>query len=93
MAASGYFPVSQSWAPGQWGCGAFVIALLLAFLIIGIVIFIYLLVVKPDGTRSASYPATFLVGVYRPLLGRCMPPALESTTQGPPARPMHSQGA
>ena len=55
MAAAGYYPVSQSWAAGQWGCGAFVVALLLAFLLIGILIFIYLLVVKPDGTLTVTY--------------------------------------
>jgi len=25
MAAQGYFPVLQTWAPGSWGCGAFVV--------------------------------------------------------------------
>jgi hypothetical protein len=55
MAAAGYYPVSQSWAPGQWGCGAFLIALLLAIVLIGILIFIYLLVVKPDGTLTVTY--------------------------------------
>lgn len=29
MAAEGYFPTSQSWAPGTYGCGAFLVALLL----------------------------------------------------------------
>jgi hypothetical protein len=55
MAAAGYYPVSQSWAPGSWGCGAFVIALLLCILLIGILIFIYLLVVKTDGMLTVTY--------------------------------------
>lgn len=55
MAARGYYPTSQSWAPGSWGAGAFIIALLLAIFIIGILIFIYLLIVKPDGTLTVTY--------------------------------------
>jgi hypothetical protein len=29
LATEGYFPISQSWAEGSWGCGAFIVALLL----------------------------------------------------------------
>jgi hypothetical protein len=61
MAMAGYYPVSQSWAPGQWGCGAFLVALLLALVLIGFLIFIYLLIVKPDGTLTVTYQ-------YRPPL-------------------------
>lgn len=55
MAAAGYFPVSQSWAQGQWGCGAFLISILLWIVLIGFVIFLYLLVVKPEGTLTVTY--------------------------------------
>jgi hypothetical protein len=55
MAASGYFPTSQSWAPGSYGCGAFLVALLLCFLLIGILVFIYMLFVKPSGTLTVTY--------------------------------------
>jgi hypothetical protein len=55
LAAQGYYPVSQSWAEGSWGCGAFLLALVLAVVLIGILIFIYLLVVKPDGTLTVTY--------------------------------------
>lgn len=55
MAAQGYVPTSQTWAPGEYGCGAFLLALLLCFLIIGILVFIYMLLVKPDGTLSVTY--------------------------------------
>jgi hypothetical protein len=55
MAAAGYYPVSQSWAQGQWGCGAFLLALVLCIVLIGFLIFIYLLVVKPDGTLTVTY--------------------------------------
>lgn len=53
--AAGYAPVSQSWAQGSWGCGAFLVALLLCFLLVGILVFIYMLVVKPRGTLTVTY--------------------------------------
>ncbi|CAJ0878907.1 hypothetical protein AMST5_03011 [freshwater sediment metagenome] len=55
MAAVGYFPVSQSWAPGHWGCGSFIVALLLCFLLIGFLIFIYMIIVPPSGTLTVTY--------------------------------------
>lgn len=55
MAAEGYFPISQSWAPGSYGCGTFLVALALCVLIVGILVFIYMLVVPPDGTLSVTY--------------------------------------
>ena len=55
MASQGYFPTSQSYAPGSYGCAAFIGALLLCVLIVGIIIFIYMLLVKPDGVLSVTY--------------------------------------
>lgn len=55
MAAKGYFPTSQSWVPGAYGCGEFLIALLLCVVLIGILVFIYMLLVKPDGTLTVTY--------------------------------------
>jgi hypothetical protein len=37
----GYEPTAQSWAPGSWGCAAFLVALLLG--------------VTPDGTLTVTY--------------------------------------
>ncbi|MBI4827847.1 MAG: hypothetical protein HY804_03415 [Nitrospinae bacterium] len=54
-AAQGYYPTSQAWVPGAYGCGAFLLALLLCFVLIGFVIFIYMLIVKPDGTLTVTY--------------------------------------
>lgn len=51
----GWMPISQTYSQGSWGCGAFLIALLLCVFLIGIVVFIYLLVVKPDGTLVVTY--------------------------------------
>ena len=55
MAAEGYYPVSQDWAPGAYGCGSFLLALLLCLILIGILVFIYVLIEKPDGTLSVTY--------------------------------------
>lgn len=55
LARDGYYPTSQLYTPGSWGCGAFLVALLLAIVLIGILIFIYLLIVKPDGTLVVTY--------------------------------------
>jgi hypothetical protein len=55
LAAQGYVPITQSWAQGSWGCGAFLVALLLAIVLIGILIFIYMILVKPDGTLTVTY--------------------------------------
>jgi Uncharacterised protein family UPF0547 len=55
MAQTGYYPTSQNFAQGSYGAIGFLIALLLCFVFIGIVIFIYMLLVKPDGTLSVTY--------------------------------------
>ena len=55
MAANGYFPTSQSYAPGSYGCGAFILALILCFLLIAILVLVYMLIVKPDGVLSVTY--------------------------------------
>lgn len=55
MAKMGYFPTTQTYAQGTYGCGAFILALLLCVLIVGILVFIYMLIVKPKGTLSVTY--------------------------------------
>jgi uncharacterized protein UPF0547 len=55
MAANGWYPTSQSYAPGSYGCGAFLVALLLCFVVIGVIVFIYMLLVKPAGVLSVTY--------------------------------------
>ena len=45
MAAQGYSPVFQSWAPGQWQSRTFIAVLLLCFLIVGIPALVYMLIV------------------------------------------------
>jgi hypothetical protein len=55
MAAQGYFPTSQSYAAGSYGCGSFLLALALCFVLIGIIVFIYMLLVKPPGVLTVTY--------------------------------------
>lgn len=55
MAKKGYQPVSENWQPGSYGFGDFLVALLLCFLLIGILVFIYMIIVKPAGTLTVTY--------------------------------------
>jgi hypothetical protein len=70
LASQGYVPVSQSWAPGTYGCASFLVALLLCLLIIGILIFIYMLIVKPPGVLTVTYELRSVsTGILKPLPG------------------------
>ncbi len=55
LAKQGYEPVSQRWAEGQWGAWALLIALVLLFVLVGLLVFMYLLLVKPEGTLTVTY--------------------------------------
>jgi hypothetical protein len=55
MAAQEYYPTSQTWVPGSYSGGLFIVALLLCIFGIGIFVFIYMLIVKPAGTLSVTY--------------------------------------
>jgi hypothetical protein len=44
----GYQPIAQQWVAGSWGGGAIILAVLLFIFVIGILILLYLLMVKPD---------------------------------------------
>jgi hypothetical protein len=57
MAANGLVPTSQTWAAGSYGCGSFVLAFLLCFILVGFLIFLYMLIVKPAGTLTVTYAA------------------------------------
>ena len=58
LATQGYRPISEVYQPGSWGCGAFLVALALCLLLIGILVFIYMLIVKPAGTLTVTYTRT-----------------------------------
>lgn len=55
LAEQGYRVSAQSWAAGSWGCGAFFLAVVLFLVLIGILVFLYMLLVKPDGTLTVTY--------------------------------------
>jgi hypothetical protein len=56
MAAQGYFPKWQSWAPGEWPKEAYVVAVLLILLFgVGILALAYLHIAEPDGTFTVTY--------------------------------------
>ena len=56
MARQGWFPTAQAYQPGLWRCGYFLIALpCCASCSSGILIFIYMLIVKPDGVLVVTY--------------------------------------
>lgn len=55
MAGQGYSPISQVWTAGTWGCGSFILALLLCLILIGFLVFIYMLIVKPAGSLTVTY--------------------------------------
>ncbi len=55
MAKKSYIPVSDAWEDGKWGAGQFILALLLCFILVGILIFIYMILVKPPGTLTVTY--------------------------------------
>ena len=54
-AKKGYVPVSENYTSGKYGIGAFILALLLCFMLVGILVFIYMLIVKPAGTLTVTY--------------------------------------
>jgi hypothetical protein len=55
LAQHGYVPISQIYAPGSWGAGAFIIALILLLFVVGILVLLYLLMVKPAGSLTVTY--------------------------------------
>jgi len=55
LLAEGYIIKYQTYQQGSWGCGAFLVALLLCFIIVGFLAFIYMLIVKPEGELTVTY--------------------------------------
>jgi len=55
MARQSWFATGQTYQPGSWSGRQFLLALLLCLLLVGILIFIYMLIVKPDGVLVVTY--------------------------------------
>jgi hypothetical protein len=52
----GYAITSQSHVAGEWGCGPFLAAAILILALgIGLLVLVYLVAVKPDGTLTVVY--------------------------------------
>jgi hypothetical protein len=47
--------VSQSWEAGHWSGASFLVALLLCFVLIGLLVFVYMLIVKPAGELTVVF--------------------------------------
>lgn len=58
LSQQGYRIVGQTYAPGGYSPAAFIVALLLCLFLIGILIFAYMLIVKPAGTLTVTYQRT-----------------------------------
>jgi hypothetical protein len=55
MSRADWFPTAQQYIPGSWGPAAILLAVVLFFVIFGIFILIYMVLVKPDGTLVVTY--------------------------------------
>jgi uncharacterized membrane protein len=90
LAVDGYSPTTQSWAQGQWGCGAFLVALLLCIVLVGFLVFIYMLLVKPVGTLTVTYertaPTVASRDAPRPVVKRAPKREAETPVSDPEAR-------
>jgi hypothetical protein len=90
MAAKGYFPTWQSWAPGEWTREAYVIAVLLILLFgMGIFRLAYLVIVEPDGILTVTYerrPAAVKEKYTRDARSVYQRAALLAMTRGMPSK-------
>jgi hypothetical protein len=55
LARHGYVQSSQSYVKGKWGSGSLLVALLLCFVVVGFLILVYMLIMKPPGTLTVTY--------------------------------------
>jgi len=55
MAEQGYFPTSQSWAPGLWRARDWFLAIVLCVVLIGFIMLLYMSIATPPGTLTVTY--------------------------------------
>jgi hypothetical protein len=79
MASAGWYPTTQTYVPGQWGCGAWVIAFVLLVFVIGILVLAYMIAVRPDGELIVTYESR------GPQPGSAQPAATATATPATPA--------
>lgn len=64
----GYLPAGHTWAPGEWTFGHFLVGILLAPFGIGVIVLLYLAILRPAGILTAAF-------VLRDLVRPSSPPA------------------
>ena len=55
LALHHWFPISESYVPGSWGVGAWVVGVVTVVLLVGIILLVYLLTTKPAGELVVVY--------------------------------------
>jgi hypothetical protein len=55
LALHHWFPISESYVPGSWGVGAWVLGVLTVVFLVGIIVLVYLLTRKPAGVLVVVY--------------------------------------
>jgi hypothetical protein len=75
LAKQGYEPVRESWAEGQWGAAALLIALVLLVVLVGLLVLMYMLLVKPAGTLTVTYARKGAVVASEPTLAALFAPS------------------
>jgi len=55
LASHHWFAVSQTYVPGSWGTGAWVLAFLSLIFLVGIIVLVYMLAAKPAGALVVVY--------------------------------------
>jgi uncharacterized membrane protein len=55
MSSMGYTPTNQVWVAGRYSGMSFFMALILCLVLVGFLVFIYMLIVKPDGSLTVTY--------------------------------------
>ena len=83
LSKAGYAPTTETWAGGEYSPIAYIGALLLAIFLIGIIIFILMLIVQPDGTLTVRYEYVGAARVVQPEPA----PALQPVMAPAPAAP------
>lgn len=54
--AKGYwYPTAQTYVPGSWGCGAWVVAFLAMVILVGLIALAYMIAVRPAGELVVTY--------------------------------------
>ena len=76
LSKAGYIPTTQSWTRGQWGTSAWILAFLALIFVIGIIVLVYMIAVRPAGELVVTYE-------FKPT---AMPSGRDETTRDGPTK-------